>query len=139
MGELDIMENVNGQDTFVNVMHCDKNPGGVCNEPNGLGATANCRGSRCPGNYHIYEMIIDRSVKPERINFFIDRTFHRSILSTAVGQTVWDQAVNSGFSLIINVAMGGSFPNAIAGQSTPTSSTVSGRAMSVDYVAVWSS
>lgn len=40
-GEVDIFENVNGDGTCVGVVHCDQNPGGVCNEPIGLpGRTA---------------------------------------------------------------------------------------------------
>ncbi len=42
-----------------------------------------------------------------------------------------------GYFLLLNVAMGGSFPNAVAGYTTPTASTVSGRPMVVDYVAVY--
>jgi len=38
-GELDIMETVNGQLTGHGTIHCDVSPGGICNEPNGRGAT----------------------------------------------------------------------------------------------------
>lgn len=134
---MDIMENVNGADTVLNSIHCDTNPGGICNEPNGLGKTYKCVGSRCPGNYHIYEMVIDRSVSPETVKFYVDRQFKRTVSQTQLG-SVWDQTVNSGFYLILNVAMGGAYPNAAAGYTTPTSSTVSGQNMAVDYVAVWS-
>ncbi|KAI5364837.1 Putative glycoside hydrolase family 16, concanavalin A-like lectin/glucanase domain superfamily [Septoria linicola] len=137
VGELDIMENVNGQDTVSNVIHCDVNPGGICNESDGLGGTYSCSGSRCPGNYHIYEMVIDRSVSPERITFYVDRRAVRRVTATQLG-SVWNKTVNSGFYLILNVAMGGAYPDAVAGFKTPTTSTVSGREMAVDYVAVWS-
>ncbi|KAM3417604.1 hypothetical protein BST61_g5840 [Cercospora zeina] len=137
VGELDIMENVNGQDTVTTVIHCDKNPGGICNEPTGLGATHSCSGSRCPGNYHVYEMVIDRTTKPERMRFYVDKRLVRTVSQTQLGN-VWDQTVNQGFFLIINVAMGGAFPDAIAGSKTPTANTVSGREMAIDYVVVWS-
>jgi hypothetical protein len=115
----------------------DRNPGGVCNEPNGLGAQFSCAGSVCPGNYHTYEVVIDRSVSPERMNFYVDRRLHRRITQTQLGQTVWAQTVHQGFYLVLNVAMGGAFPDAIAGRKTPTSATVAGQSMRVDYVAVW--
>jgi hypothetical protein len=46
---------------------------------------------------------------------------------------------HSGYFLLLNVAMGGGFPNGVAGFGTPTGDTVSGRPMVVDYVAVWQS
>lgn len=137
VGEIDIMENINGQDSVVNTVHCHINPGGICNEPNGLGGTYNCSGSRCPGNYHIYEIVIDRSVKPEVVKFWVDRKLKRTVSQTQLG-SAWTKTVNSGFFLILNVAMGGAYPNAVAGMQTPTNETVSGREMAVDYVGVWS-
>jgi hypothetical protein len=44
---------------------------------------------------------------------------------------------HAGYFILLNVAMGGAFPNGVAGSGTPTASTVSGRPMLVDYVAVW--
>lgn len=35
-GEVDIFENVNGDNVCVGVVHCDTYPGGRCNEPIGL-------------------------------------------------------------------------------------------------------
>ncbi|GIZ47585.1 hypothetical protein CKM354_001067300 [Cercospora kikuchii] len=137
VGEIDIMENVNGQNTVTNVIHCDKNPGGICNEPSGLGGTYSCDGGRCPGSYHVYQLVIDRSVKPERMRFYVDQRMVREVFQSTLG-SVWDQTVNQGFFLILNVAIGGAFPDAVAGSKTPTASTVGGREMAVDYVAVWS-
>ncbi|KXT09028.1 hypothetical protein AC579_10181 [Pseudocercospora musae] len=138
VGELDIMENISGQDTVTEVMHCDKNPGGACNEPSGIGNQASCSGSRCPGNYHIYEMVIDRTTSPESIKFWLDRNLKYTIKSSQFTSTIWNQSVNRGFYLVLNVAMGGAYPNAVYGQTTPIASTVSGKQMAVDYVAVWS-
>jgi hypothetical protein len=54
--------------------------------------------------------------------------------------TTWSNMTgHAGYFLLLNVAMGGGFPNGVAGQSTPTAATVSGRSMVVDYVAVWQS
>ncbi len=43
---------------------------------------------------------------------------------------------HEGYFILLNLAMGGSFPNGVAGSSTPTGGTVSGVPMLVDYVAV---
>lgn len=81
-------------------------------------------------------MVIDRTTKPEMIKFWLDRSLRHSITADQVGATVWNQ-INSGLYIVLNVAMGGAYPNALAGTTTPTSSTVSGKSMLVDYVAVW--
>ncbi|EGP84896.1 unnamed protein product [Zymoseptoria tritici ST99CH_3D7] len=138
VGEIDIMENVNAQTGATNALHCGTNPGGPCNEPNGLGAATSCQGSSCLGNFHIYEIVIDRTVSPERLNFWVDRVLHRTLTQSQLGATTWKNTIQKGFYVILNVAIGGSFPNAVAGRGTPNSSTVGGRAMEVDYVAVWS-
>ena len=44
---------------------------------------------------------------------------------------------HAGYFLLLNVAMGGAFPNGVAGSATPTAATVPGRPMVVDYVAVY--
>jgi hypothetical protein len=44
---------------------------------------------------------------------------------------------HAGYFLILDVAIGGGFPDAIAGKPTPTSATVPGQSMVVDYVSVW--
>jgi hypothetical protein len=44
---------------------------------------------------------------------------------------------HAGYFILLNVAMGGAFPNGVAGVGTPTASTASGVPMRVDYVAVW--
>ena len=54
-----------------------------------------------------------------------------------VGARVWTQAVDHGFSIIFDLAMGGNYPNGICNCTTPTSATTSGASMSVGYVAVY--
>ncbi|KAF2170805.1 glycoside hydrolase family 16 protein [Zasmidium cellare ATCC 36951] len=137
VGEIDIMENINGQDTITEVLHCDVNPGGACNEPSGLGHQGTCTGSRCPGNFHIYEVVLDRTTSPEQLKFWLDRKLQYTITETQLGSTKWANTLHRGFYVVLNVAMGGAYPNAIAGFTTPTANTVPGVQMSIDYVAVW--
>ncbi|CAK4018313.1 glycoside hydrolase family 16 [Lecanosticta acicola] len=138
VGEVDIMEAVNGGNTQSNtVLHCDVNPGGKCDETTGLSVQATCQGSTCSGNFHIYEVVIDRTTSPESVKYWLDRQLVHTITATDLGATVWNQTFHQGFYLILNVAMGGGYPNAVAGTTTPTSATVGGYQMAVDYVAVW--
>ena len=54
-----------------------------------------------------------------------------------VGAQVWTQAVDHGFSIIFDLALGGTYPDAVCGCITPTAQTTSGGAMSVDHVGVY--
>src|SRR5207244_7487367 len=47
------------------------------------------------------------------------------------------QAIDHGFFIIFDLAMGGNYPNGICNCTTPTSATTSGASMSVGYVAVY--
>ena len=68
----------------------------------------------------------------------VDNRVAQRVTATQLGQTTWSQTVDQGFYLVMNLAMGGAFPNAVAGKTTPTSNTISGAAMHCDYIAVYS-
>lgn len=53
-----------------------------------------------------------------------------------VGTATWDAAVDHGFFLILDVAIGGAFPDAVCGCTSPAPSTTSGTAMGIKYVTV---
>ena len=55
-----------------------------------------------------------------------------------IGTSTWQAAVDHGFFILLDVAIGGGFPNGVCNCSTPVSATSSGAAMSVGYVAVYS-
>lgn len=139
IGEFDILENVNGNGNVYGGLHCGQNPGGVCNEPSGLNAARACPGSSCQGNWHTYTLDVDRSSAPERLTWSVDGSTTYSITQTALGNdTAWNEIVHAGHFILLNVAMGGGFPNALSnGVYTPTANTVSGAEMRVDYVGVW--
>lgn len=139
VGEFDIMENVNGINAVWGVLHCGTNPGGPCQETNGLGTSIACPGSACQGNYHTYAIEVDRSTSPETLKWFVDDVHYHTVTQAQVGDSVWSQAVHAGHFILLNVAMGGGFPNGVHGGTTPTGSTAPGRAMYVDYVAVYNS
>lgn len=137
VGELDIMENVQGINKTWATMHCGTNPGGQCNETTGLGNSTACPNTTCQSGFHTYTMEWDRSVSPEAIRFYVDGVNYQTVTANQMDATTWANATNHGFFVILNVAMGGAFPAAFGGG--PTSATESGHPMLVDYVQVLSS
>jgi beta-glucanase (GH16 family) len=137
IGEFDIMENVNGINSVWGVLHCGVNPGGPCNETNGLGANRACPGSSCQSAFHTYRFEWDASTSPQQLRWYVDGQQFHTVTQSQVGNDAWGQMTANGYFILLNVAMGGAFPNGVAGFGTPTGDTVSGRPMLVDYVAVW--
>ncbi len=132
-GEIDIMEDVNGLSSVFGTLHCGVDPGGPCNETTGIGSGQHA----CPGcqtAFHTYSMIVDRSVSPEQIRWYLDGANYFTVNANQVDATTWANAVDHGFYIIFDLAMGGGFPNAFGGG--PTSATQSGASMLVDNVQV---
>lgn len=134
VGELDIMENVQGLNRVWATMHCGTNPGGPCNETTGIAGNTACPGTTCQAGFHTYTMEWDRSVSPEAIRFLVDGTDYHTVTANQVDATTWADATDHGFFIILNVAMGGAFPAAYGGGLD--ADTVPGRPMVVDYVQV---
>ncbi|MFJ8332213.1 glycoside hydrolase family 16 protein [Streptomyces sp. NPDC094437] len=134
IGELDIMENVQGRNTVWATMHCGTNPGGPCNETTGIGSSTACPNTTCQAGFHTYSMEWDRSVSPEAIRFYVDGVNYHTVTANQVDAATWTNATNHGFFLILNVAMGGAFPDAFGGGLD--GDTVPGHPMLVDYVQV---
>ncbi len=136
VGEIDIMEDVNGLSSEFGTLHCGTSPGGPCNETTGIGSgQRTCSG--CQTGFHTYRMEYDRSVSPEQIRWYLDGNNFFTVNANQVDATTWNNATHHGFFVIFDVAMGGGFPAAFGGG--PTSSTVSGVPMLVDYVRVYTS
>jgi beta-glucanase (GH16 family) len=134
IGEVDILEDVNGLNSVFTTLHCGTSPGGPCNETSGIGSGQKaCAG--CQTGYHRYTMLYDRSVSPERVAWYLDGKNIFNVYSNQVSATTWNNALHHGFFVILDVAMGGGFPAAFGGG--PTAATRSGVPMLVDYVAVW--
>ncbi|MGW4466771.1 carbohydrate-binding protein [Micromonospora sp. NPDC004704] len=139
IGEFDVMENVNGINSVWGVLHCGVAPGGPCNEFNGIGTNRACPGSTCQSTFHTYRFEWDSGSNPQQLRWYVDGQQFHTVTQNQVGQPYWNNMTShAGYFLLLNVAMGGSFPNGVAGATTPTAATVSGRPMLVDYVAVWS-
>ena len=130
-GEIDLMENVNGANTVYGTLHCGTSPGGPCNETTGLGGSTTCPGATCQSAFHTYAVEFDRGVSPEQIRWYVDGVNYHTVRADQVDATTWRNATDHGFFVNLNVAIGGGWPGA------PTSATVSGVPMLVDYVAVY--
>jgi hypothetical protein len=138
-GEFDIMENVNGIDTVWGILHCGVNPGGPCNETNGLGRRSTCPDSTCQSTFHVYTFEWDRSKAPEQLRWYVDRKPYAHLSQNQLPPVTWNEITGQGgYFLLLNVALGGGFSYAMAGGiPTPVAATVPGHPMVVDYVAVW--
>ena len=58
-------------------------------------------------------------------------------MRTQVGEAAWSAAVDHGYSIIFDLAIGGGYPDGVCGCTTPTDQTTSGGTMTVRYVAVY--
>ncbi|KAF5494737.1 Glucan endo-1,3-beta-glucosidase A1 [Colletotrichum siamense] len=138
VGEIDIMENVNNVNRVWAVLHCGTNPGGPCNEPSGLGNSKNCPAtSSCSGVFRTYAVEVDRTKSPEAIRWYVNDQLLHSVTQTQLPAAVWANTTQKAHFVLLNMAMGGSFPDAIYGSKTPIATTVSGGTLEAQYVAVY--
>jgi len=137
-GEIDIMEDVNSLSEVSGTVHCGTDPGGPCNEANGIGSGLRaCSG--CQSGYHTYTMILNRTnTSAESITFYLDGTSYFTATESQIGTSTWQAAFDHNLSIILDLAMGGGYPNGVCGCTTPTSATTSGGTMRVAYVAAYS-
>jgi hypothetical protein len=73
-------------------------------------------------------------VSPEAIRFYVDGVNYHTVTANQVDATTWANATSHGFFVILNVAMGGGFPDAFGGGLD--GDTQPGHPMVVDYVQV---
>jgi hypothetical protein len=131
-GEIDMMEDVNGSNQASQTLHDAAGSSG-----HGLIACPSTA-STCQTGYHTYTVIIDRTnTSAETLQFVMDGTVESTITEASVGTSAWQQAIDHGFFIIFDLAMGGNYPDPLCGCTSPTSATTSGGSMSVAYVAVY--
>ena len=57
-------------------------------------------------------MIIDRTnTSAETLQFLMDGTVESTITEASVGTTAWQEAIDHGFFIIFDLAMGGNYPD----------------------------
>ena len=142
-GEIDIIEDVNSLSEHSGTLHCgnltSRNPDGTtgpCHEYTGLSSyLLPC--AECQTGYHIYTAIIDRrNPVDEQIIWELDGRQFFTVSEARVGRAVWTEAVDHGFSIIFDLAMGGSYPDGKCKCVAPNSGTLSGGTLKVKYVTV---
>jgi Ricin-type beta-trefoil lectin domain/Glycosyl hydrolases family 16 len=136
-GEIDILEDVNNLSEVSGTAHCGTDPGGPCNEPDGIGSgLVGCGG--CQTGYHTYTMILNRtSPSNESITFYLDGNQYFSVSESQVGASAWQAAYDHNLSIIFDLAIGGAYPDGVCQCTAPTGATSSGGTMSVAYVAAY--
>ncbi len=134
-GESDIMEDVNGHSQVAATLHCGTAPNGPCNEYNGMtSGLLTCQ--TCQTAYHTYSEIIDRSLTNEEIRWYVDGQQVWVVHESDVGVAAWQAAVDHGFFIVLDLAIGGSWADAVCGCTSPLADTTSGGQMSVDNITV---
>ena len=136
-GEIDILEDVNALSEHSGTFHCGVDPGGPCNETNGIGSGLQpCSG--CQTGYNTYTIIVNRTnASAESVTWYLNGNQFFQVNESQVPVATWQAAIDHNFSIIFDLAMGGGYPNGVCGCTTPTSATSSGASMSVAYVAAY--
>ncbi len=129
-GEIDMMEDVNAYNEASQTLHDSANSPGH--------ALIACPTTGCQSGFNTYAVLINRvNTSAEYLEFIMDGTVEDTITEASVGTAAWEDAIDHGFYIIFDLAMGGNYPNGECGCTTPTSPTASGYSMLVNWVAVY--
>jgi len=129
-GEIDMLEGVNSDDESAATLHGARERGGGSN-------LLPCPDTACDAGYNTYSVIINRvDSSAEFAQFLMDGKVVATVSEEHTGEAVWKQAVDHGFYIILDLAVGGAYPNLMCHCTTPTAKTVPA-SMSVAYVAVY--
>jgi len=129
-GEIDMMEDVNGSNEASQTLHDSAGSSGH--------ALIACPTTGCQTGYNTYSVIVNRvNTSAEYLEFLMDGTVESTITEASVGTAAWQAAIDHGFYIIFDLAMGGNYPDPLCNCTAPTSATTSGGTMSVNYVAVY--
>ncbi|KAK6226424.1 endo-1 [Colletotrichum tabaci] len=144
VGEIDMLEVSNGVGTVFQTAHCGVIDGGPCNEKTGLSSSAEFP----RGEFVKVACEVDRSAgaaggfASEKLVWYVNGTPTKTLTGQEIGdEAVWKNLAQTPKMILLNVAIGGEFPDAKAGTKTPNAQTVGGKdsRMEVKYVAVYSS
>ncbi|HEX3965928.1 MAG TPA: putative Ig domain-containing protein, partial [Trebonia sp.] len=129
-GEIDMMEDVNGLNEASQTLHDSAGSSGH--------ALIACPTTGCQTGYNTYSVIVNRvNTSAEYLEFLMDGTVESTITEASVGTAAWQAAIDHGFFIIFDLAMGGNYPDPLCNCTAPTSATTSPGTMSVQYVAVY--
>jgi beta-glucanase (GH16 family) len=143
-GEIDILEDVNALNSHSGTFHCgnlnQSNPDGTlgpCHEFTGISSgLLTCPG--CQTGFHTYTVIVDRTdPSAEQIRWYLDGRQFFQVSEDQVDQAAWTAAVDHGYSIIFDLAIGGGYPDGVCQCTSPSDQTTSGGTMTVRYVSVY--
>ncbi|KAK2007057.1 concanavalin A-like lectin/glucanase [Colletotrichum eremochloae] len=141
IGELDILEVLNGEPKLYQTVHCGVSPGGPCNEKTGLGSNTAIK----RGVFNKIAVEVDRSAggdyTTEQLVWYLNDKATFTVTGKEVGnQAYWEALASEPKMILLNVAVGGEFPDGVQGSKTPTAATVGGpdSRMEIAYVAAYS-
>ncbi len=143
-GEIDIFEDIDDLSEHSGTLHCgsltSRNSDGTygpCHEAGGLSSgLLPC--ASCQTSYHTYSVVIDRkNSSDEQIRWYLDGNQFWSVSEQQVGAAAWTEAVDHGFHLVLDLAIGGPWPSAQCLCSAPAPNTSSGGTMSISGVNVY--
>lgn len=143
-GEIDIMEDVNAVNEHSAALHCGNltqlnadGTTGPCHEHTGLSSgLLPC--PECQSSYQTYTVVIDRrDAANQQIRWYLDGHLFFTVQESQVGSMPWTEAVDHGFSIILDLAIGGRYPDIYCHCEAPNNRTTSGATMSVRYVQVY--
>jgi beta-glucanase (GH16 family) len=130
IGELDMFEDVNGDNKASQTLH----DGG----PTETHPLISCPIATCATSFNTYSVIVDRTnPNAESLQFLMDGKVEKTVTEAEVGTADWKAAIDHGFYILLDLAMGGNYPDSDCNCTGPTSSTTSGGQMKVAYVAVY--
>jgi len=95
----------------------------------------------CPGcqqSYNVYSVVIDRqNPSAEEIRWYLNNHEFFSVSERKIGAKAWAPAVDHGFDIIFDLAMGGQYPEDKCNCTAPSDQTTSGGTMSIRDLAVY--
>src|SRR6202008_3748718 len=71
------------------------------------------------------------------LQFRMDGQTIDTITEAQVGATAWHEAIDHGFFIILDLAMGGNYPDGVCNCTAPSAASTSGGEMKLAYVAVY--
>ena len=82
IGEIDIMENVNGLNQLFGTLHCGEWNSPHCNSPGGRSNTKAPASGTLQNSYHTYRMEWDKSTTPHELRWYLDGVKYHTVKAT---------------------------------------------------------
>ncbi|KAL2109191.1 hypothetical protein VUR80DRAFT_2845 [Thermomyces stellatus] len=105
-GEIDIFESVNGKLEGSGTVHCDVDKGGVCNEPQGRGASVTIP-SQGWNTWRVEWDLRDGDWRKQSLSWYLNGERFHMITGGELNENAWASLAHSKLFFILNMAIGG--------------------------------